>query len=66
MGNMQYFYMLTQLGKNSLLTNVSNFIALAPCIYKDLDAGNEPVPFLKGIGRYRNFGIYAVNGPNWD
>ena len=24
-----------------------------------------PVPFLKGVGRYRNFGVYSVNGPNW-
>lgn len=48
------------------MSSVSSFLAFAPCVFKDIDEGNTPVEFSKGVGRYRYLGIYAVNGPNWD
>ena len=44
---------------------MTSFVAYAPCVFKDISDGNEPVEFSKGIGRYRYLGVYSVNGPNW-
>jgi len=38
---------------------------MAPCVYRDIDDGNETVEFSKGVGKYQLLGVYAVNGPKW-
>jgi len=45
---------------------VKNFLAFAPCVFKDIDEGHTQVEFAKGVGRYRYLGVYAVNGPKWE
>ena len=39
---------------------------MAPCVLpadRQTSTDNE---FAKGVGAYRDLGVYAVNGPNWD
>ena len=65
-GNMQMFYGLTQLEDFYYSGNISSYVAMAPCVLPVDDAKNFPNTYAEGVGAFRDLGVYAINGPNWE
>lgn len=64
LGNTQMFYGLTQLEDFYFNSYISSFVALAPCVLPQTQAGGF-LSYEQSVGGYRDLGVYAVNGPNW-
>ena len=61
------FYGLAHMESQFHADNLHKVVQLAPCFYPLIEEQfrTPEVPDAT-IMRYQDFGVYAVNGPNWD
>lgn len=57
------FYALSHIEESFLAENLFTFAALSPCTI-ELTEGDRM--YTDGLFQFEDFGIYAINGPNWD
>lgn len=66
-GTIQMFYGLAHMEEEFHADNVYKVVQLAPCFVPYLPPSvRRPIVANRTIMRYQDYGVYAVNGPNWD
>ena len=60
------FYGLTQLEDFYYSGNIASFVAMAPCVLPVSDTKTFPNTYADSVGAFRDLGVYAINGPNWE
>lgn len=61
------FYGLSHMESEFHAQNLHKVVQLAPCFYPELpEAVRKPFFANQTIMQYQDYGVYAINGPNWD
>ena len=64
-GTIQMFYGLSHLESQFYADNLHKVVQLAPCfIYEPLPSWTMET-LNNTLMQYQNYGVYAINGPNW-
>ena len=62
-GTVQMFYALAKMEDEFFADNLFTFAAIDPCTI-DVTEGNRI--YTEGLFHFKEYGIYAFGGPNWD
>ena len=66
-GTAQMFYGLSHMESEFHADNMYKAVLLAPCFYPLVpEETRTPEYANETIMRYQDFGVYAINGPNWE
>ena len=61
------FYGLAHRESEFHAQNIHRVVMLAPCFYCFLDEAFRSVEVVnETIMRFQDYGVYAINGPNWE
>ena len=68
-GTIQMLYSLVHLEESFHVHNLHKAVLLAPCFVpntSDLTPSEVQTKLEKGLMKYQDYGVYAINGPNWE